>query len=146
MDWGEAAVIHHGVERKVQLFCMKLCHSHVVFVRAYERANLESFLDGHVRAFAFFGGVPKRIAYDNLKSAVEGSKGDRRIYWVVWMTCEWRRFLSYPIYAPVPFIRSRNLQNLPQYVNIGSCPRNTPPRNTPSPEYPRVRVPGIRCR
>jgi transposase len=70
VDWGEATVIHRGVERKVQLFCMKLCHSHAVFVWAYERANLESFLDGHVRAFAFFGGVPKRIAYDNLKSAV----------------------------------------------------------------------------
>ena len=70
VDWGEATVIEGGVERKVQLFCMKLCHSHAVFVRAYERANLESFLDGHVRAFAFFGGVPKRIAYDNLKSAV----------------------------------------------------------------------------
>lgn len=70
VDWGEATVIQHGVERKVQLFCMKLCHSHVVFVRAYDRANLESFLDGHVRAFASFGGVPRRIAYDNLKSAV----------------------------------------------------------------------------
>jgi len=70
VDWGEATVIENGVERKVPLFCMKLCHSHVVFVRGYERANVESFLDGHVRAFAFFGGVPKRIAYDNLKSAV----------------------------------------------------------------------------
>ncbi len=63
-------MLRNGMERKVQLFCMKLCHSHAVFVRAYERSNLESFLDGHVRAFAFFGGVPKRIAYDNLKSAV----------------------------------------------------------------------------
>ena len=70
VDWGEAHVLENGVERTVQLFCMKLCHSHAVFVRAYERANLESFLDGHVRAFAFFGGVPKRLAYDNLKSAV----------------------------------------------------------------------------
>lgn len=70
VDWGEAVVLEGGVERKVQLFCMKLCHSHAVFVGAYERANLESFLDGHVRAFAFFGGVPKRLAYDNLKSAV----------------------------------------------------------------------------
>ena len=70
VDWGEATVVEGGVERKVQIFCMKLCHSHAVFVRAYERANLESFLDGHVRAFEFFGGVPKRIAYDNLKSAV----------------------------------------------------------------------------
>ena len=70
VDWGEAHVLENGVERTVQLFCMKLCHSHAVFVRAYERANLESFLDGHVRAFEFFSGVPKRLAYDNLKSAV----------------------------------------------------------------------------
>jgi transposase len=81
VDWGEATVIERGAERKVQLFCMKLCHSHAVFVRAYERANLESFLDGHVRAFAFFGGVPKRIAYDNLKSAVVwvGRSRERRL-------------------------------------------------------------------
>jgi transposase len=61
VDWGEATVIENGVERKVQLFCMKFCHSHAVFVRAYERANLESFLDGHVRAFTYFGGVPLEI-------------------------------------------------------------------------------------
>jgi transposase len=81
VDWGEATVIESGVERKVQLFCMKLCHSHAVFVRAYERANLESFLDGHVRAFAFLGGVPKRLAYDNLKSAVAwvGRGRERRL-------------------------------------------------------------------
>ena len=81
VDWGEATVIQQRVERKVQLFCMKLCHSHVVFVRAYERENLESFLDGHVRAFAFFGGVPRRIAYDNLKSAVAyvGRGRERRL-------------------------------------------------------------------
>lgn len=70
VDWGEATVVMNGVERRVQLFCMKLCHSHAVFVRAYERADMESFLDGHVRALNFFGGVPRRIAYDNLKTAV----------------------------------------------------------------------------
>lgn len=70
VDWGEAWIIHNGRRRKVQLFCMKWCYSKRVFVRAYDRANLESFLDGHVRAFEDFGGVPKRIAYDNLKSAV----------------------------------------------------------------------------
>ena len=70
VDWGEAWIIQNGRRRKVQLFCMKWCYSKRVFVRAYDRANLESFLDGHVRAFEHFGGVPKRIAYDNLKSAV----------------------------------------------------------------------------
>ena len=39
-------------------------------MRAYERENQESLLDGHVRAFAFFGAVPRRCAYDNLKSVV----------------------------------------------------------------------------
>ncbi len=70
VDWGEARVIWGGEERKVYLFCMRLCFSTVCFVWAYLRANLESFLDGHVRAFTFFGGVPLRVAYDNLKSAV----------------------------------------------------------------------------
>ena len=81
VDWGEAWVIENGRRRKVQLFCMKWCYSKWVFVRAYDRANLESFLDGHVRAFEFFGGVPRRLAYDNLKSAVirVGKGRDRKL-------------------------------------------------------------------
>lgn len=70
VDWGEARVLVGGEERKVYLFCMRLCYSTVCFVYAYLRANLESFLDGHRRGFAFFGGVPRQAAYDNLKSAV----------------------------------------------------------------------------
>ena len=70
VDWGEATIIENGVSRKIQLFCMKLCYSGHSFVRAYDHANLESFLDGHVRAFEFFEGIPQRLAYDNLKSAV----------------------------------------------------------------------------
>ena len=58
---------------------MKLCYSKATFVYPYERANLESFLDGHVRAFEYFGGVPRRIAYDNLKCAViRVGKGRKR--------------------------------------------------------------------
>ena len=81
VDWGEATVIMGGQERKIQLFCLRLCHSHRVFVRAYERANMESFLDGHVRGFQFLGGVPRRMAYDNLKSAVirVGRGQDRKL-------------------------------------------------------------------
>ena len=70
VDWHEGYVIDNSVERKVNFFCMKLCFSKAPFVYPYERANLESFLDGHVRAFEYFGGVPRRIAYDNLKTAV----------------------------------------------------------------------------
>jgi transposase len=70
VDWGEAKVIENGIQQTVQLFCMRLSHSKASFVYPYERATMEAFLDGHVRAFEFFGGVPKRLAYDNLKSAV----------------------------------------------------------------------------
>jgi len=58
---------------------MRLCYSKASFVGSYERANMEAFLDGHVRAFEYFGGVPKRLAYDNLKSAViQVGKGRHR--------------------------------------------------------------------
>jgi transposase len=70
VDWHDGWIEENGVERKAQFFCMRLCYSKASFVWPYERANLESFLDGHVRAFAYFGGVPKRLAYDNLKAAV----------------------------------------------------------------------------
>jgi len=81
VDWGEAKVIENGIQRTVQLFCMRLSHSKASFVYPYERATMEAFLDGHVRAFDFFGGVPKRLAYDNLKSAVThvGRGKDRKL-------------------------------------------------------------------
>jgi transposase len=70
VDWHEGWIIANGIERKCQFFVMRLCYSKATFVYPYEKANLESFLDGHVRAFEYFGGVPRRIAYDNLKCAV----------------------------------------------------------------------------
>jgi len=81
VDWGEAWFIENGVERKVSLFCARLCHSGASFVRGYERQSQECLLDGHVRAFAHFGGVPRRVAYDNLKTAVTfvGRGRERRL-------------------------------------------------------------------
>jgi len=70
VDWHEAVIYLNDIEKKVYVFCMKLCFSKAPFVRAYESMQIECFLDGHVRAFEYFGGVPKRIAYDNLKTAV----------------------------------------------------------------------------
>ncbi len=70
MDWHEGWIVANGLERKCQFFVMRLCYSKALFVYPCEKTNLESFLDGHVRAFECFGGVPRRIAYDNLKCAV----------------------------------------------------------------------------
>jgi len=80
VDWHTGWIIVNGVQRKAQFFCMRLCYSKASFVMAYEHADLVSFLDGHVRAFEYFGGVPMRLAYDNLKSAVTRvGKGKDRI-------------------------------------------------------------------
>jgi len=58
------------VMTKVWMFVMRLMHSGRDFAWLYTRQDQTSFLDGHVRAFAHFGCVPQRIAYDNLKAAV----------------------------------------------------------------------------
>lgn len=80
VDWGDATVIMAGVRMVVQLFLMWLNFSHRLFVCAYPTQKQESFLDGHVRAFRFFGGVPYRVSYDNLKTAVfEILQGHRRL-------------------------------------------------------------------
>ena len=56
---------------------MTLPYSDAIFVCAFPRECTEAFLEGHVRAFAFFGGVPRRISYDNSKIAVARITGSR---------------------------------------------------------------------
>jgi len=70
VDWHDGWAFEDGHLRKMQVFVMTLCYSKASFECSYERANLESFLDGHVRAFEHWGGVPGRLAYDNLRCAV----------------------------------------------------------------------------
>jgi Mu transposase, C-terminal domain len=64
------------VERKLHFFAFDLPHSDACFIAAYPAETTEAFCDGHVRAFAFFGGVPKSILYDNTKIAVARILGD----------------------------------------------------------------------
>ncbi|MFC1997176.1 IS21 family transposase [Chloroflexota bacterium] len=70
VDWGEAYADIAGERVKVQIFVMRLNYSRRMFVKAYPRQNQVSFFDGHVSSFRYFEGVPRRIAYDNLKVAV----------------------------------------------------------------------------
>lgn len=69
-DWGEAVARIAGVEQKVYLFCLRLAYSLKAFVCAFPTMRQECFLAGHVAAFAALGGVPRRIVYDNLATAV----------------------------------------------------------------------------
>src|SRR6202158_5828389 len=70
VDFGEAIGIIGGVERKIHFFAFDLPYSDACFVVAYPAETSEAFCDGHVRAFSFFGGVPRAILYDNTKLAV----------------------------------------------------------------------------
>ena len=70
VDFGEAVAVIGGEQRKVHLFCLDLPHSDACFVKAYPAERTEAFLDGHVAAFAFLGGVPRSILYDNTRLAV----------------------------------------------------------------------------
>jgi transposase len=70
VDFFEVLVDLGGTRRKAWLFLMRLMYSGRDFAWIYERQDQVSFLDGHVRAFSHFGGVPARLAYDNLKAAV----------------------------------------------------------------------------
>jgi transposase len=77
-DFGEALGVIGGVECKIHFLAFDLPHSDAIFVAAFPAETTEAFCDGHVRAFAFFGGVPQSILYDNTKIAVARILGDGR--------------------------------------------------------------------
>jgi len=70
VDFFEVVIDEAGVRRKAWMFLCRLMYSGRDFAWLYHRQDQVSFLDGHVRAFAHFGGVPTRLAYDNLRAAV----------------------------------------------------------------------------
>ena len=70
-DWSREVVLLNGVTTTVKVSHVRLCHSRMIFVRAYPRETQEMVFDAHDRAFAFFKGVCARGIYDNMKTAVE---------------------------------------------------------------------------
>ena len=77
VDWGHFGHLQIGrTRRPLMAFVMVLSHSRMVFLRFYLDARMDSFLAGHVLAFAAFAGVPRVLLYDNLKSAVLERVGD----------------------------------------------------------------------
>lgn len=70
-DWSQEAVVLDGVVQTIKVAHFRLAYSRQMFVVAYPRETQEMVLDAHSQAFAFFGGVPKRMVYDNLKTVVD---------------------------------------------------------------------------
>jgi transposase len=70
-DWSHEVVLLDGVTVTVKAAHVRLCHSRMLFVRAYPRETQEMVFDAHDRAFALFKGTCGRGIYDNMKTAVE---------------------------------------------------------------------------
>src|SRR3974390_3321197 len=70
-DWSHEVVLLSGVTVIVKIAHVRLCHSRMLFVRAYPRETQEMVFDAHDRAFALFKGTCRRGIYDNMKTAVE---------------------------------------------------------------------------
>ena len=70
-DWSHEIVDLDGVTVTVKLAQVRLCHSRMLFVRAYMRESQEMVFDAHEKAFQFFKGTPQRGIYDNMKTAVD---------------------------------------------------------------------------
>jgi transposase len=70
-DWSHDVVLINGTTVTVKVAHVRLCHSRMLFVRAYPRETQEMVFDAHDRAFAFFKGTCTRGIYDNMKTAVD---------------------------------------------------------------------------
>lgn len=70
-DWSHEHVVLGGVTQAVKVAHFRLAHSRQPFVVAYPRESQEMVFDAHRRAFAFFGGVPARMIYDNPRTVVD---------------------------------------------------------------------------
>jgi transposase len=80
-DWSHEIVLLNGVTVTVKVAHVRLCHSRMLFVRAYPRETQEMVFDAHDRAFALFKGTCGRGIYDNMKTAVEAVfVGKNRLY------------------------------------------------------------------
>ena len=77
VDWGHFGHLEIGrARRPLMAFVMVLSHSRQIFLRFFPDARMESFLRGHAAAFDAWGGVPRVLLYDNLKSVVLERRGD----------------------------------------------------------------------
>lgn len=96
VDFGYCSVKLAGQEQQVAVFVLSLPYCDAVYCQVFPRECSEVFLEGHVRAFRFFGGVPTRISYDNTKVAVAKVVGSRERE----QTAEFQRLVGHFLFKP----------------------------------------------
>jgi transposase len=94
-DFFEVTVEKEREFLRVWKLLLHLPYSERDFVRLYDSCDQLAVLDGHVRAAAYFGGLPKRIIYDNLTAAVR-----RRVGLTPELTGRFRALVSHYLFEP----------------------------------------------
>ncbi|MCD6214195.1 MAG: IS21 family transposase [Candidatus Desulfofervidus sp.] len=78
VDWAYAGTVPNGESsQRMYCFLMVLSFSSMLYLEFFPSQTMENFTTGHVNAFHFFEGVPKKIRYDNLKSVVLSRIGSK---------------------------------------------------------------------
>ena len=104
VDWGDFQIVEpDGTLRTVYAFVMVLGYSRAMYVEFVEKRTLEAFMDCHIHAFSYLGGVPKEILYDCMKHVVIKRHNGRPVF-----NIEFSRFANHygfhprlcPPYAP----------------------------------------------
>jgi transposase len=80
VDWGDFQIQADGKVTTIYAFVMVMGYSRALYVEFVEKPTLEAFMDCHIHAFRFFGGVPQEILYDNMKHVVTGKQNGRPVF------------------------------------------------------------------
>ena len=81
MDWGDFQVVDsHGGSFTVYLFVLVLGFSRAMFAMFVDRCTLQAFMDAHILAFHYLGGIPMELLYDNMKHVVISRKGKKPVF------------------------------------------------------------------
>jgi transposase len=79
VDWNEVKVNIGGHLWKAPVFCAVLPYSYGIFAMVMPNMQMPCFIEAHTEAFKFFGGTPKRVFYDNLRTAVYSGAGKNAV-------------------------------------------------------------------
>ena len=98
MDWADFKIVSSGgLSQFIYLFVMVLGFSRALYAWFVERCSLEAFLDSHIKAFRYLGGVPAEVLYDNMKHVVVGQKDGKTIF-----NHEFVHFAAHYGFTPIP--------------------------------------------
>jgi len=97
MDWADFQVVDfHGDSFTVYLFIMVLGFSRAMFAMFVDRCTLQAFMDAHIQAFHYLGGIPMEMLYDNMKHVVINRTGGQTVF-----NLEFSHFAQHYSFKPV---------------------------------------------